>query len=143
MAAEAATMASSGEDFMSKRLYDAVARGKAIDFQEVLVEGANPNWSNPVDGRTPLHVAALHSRAAFVLSLLRAGANINATDARGRTALDLFLKWKTIGGCLFLRRASGYDCYGYLTQAHQVRTPPLTDICIGPPSRMCIDTLAT
>lgn len=109
------------QECLSRRLYGAVARGKTATFDELLAEGANPNWAHPLhDGRTPLHVAAQTGRPDFILGLLRAGANIANTDDRGRTALDLFLKGKTcIAGCLFMRKASSYDCLALLTQAHQ------------------------
>ena len=117
------------QECLSRRLYGAVARGKTATFDELLAEGANPNWAHPLhDGRTPLHVAAQTGRPDFILGLLRAGANIANTDDRGRTALDLFLKGKTcIAGCLFMRKASSYDCLALLTQAHQVH-PSAIDI---------------
>ena len=120
------------QDCLSRRLYGAVARGKTATFDELLSEGANPNWAHPLhDGRTPLHVAAQNGRPDFILGLLRAGANIANTDDRGRTALDLFLKGKTcIAGCLFMRKASSYDCLALLTQAHQVH-PNAIDIYIS------------
>ena len=111
------------EECLSRRLYSAVARCKTATFVELLAEGANPNWAHPDDGRTPLHVAAQNGRPDFILGLLRAGTNVDNTDDRGRTALDLFLKGKTcIVGCLFMRKASSYDCLALLIQAHQVHS---------------------
>eukprot|EP00964_Phaeocystis_antarctica_P148871 scaffold115845_cov58-Phaeocystis_antarctica.AAC.3 len=108
------------QECLSRRLYGAVARGKMATFEELLAEGAIPNWAHPDDGRTPLHVAAQNGRADFINLLLGAGANIANTDDRGRTALDLFLKGKTcIAGCLFMRKATAYDCLALLTLAHQ------------------------
>ena len=69
------TNASWGEH-LPTRLSEAVARGHMRTFNELLAEGADPNWSSPEDGRTALHIAAEKGRAVFVLSLIRAGVNI-------------------------------------------------------------------
>ena len=79
-------------EFMSRRLYVAVARGQTRIFNRLLVEGANPNWKTE-DRSTPLHVTVQQGHPSeFVLGLIRAGADIGATDARGRTALDVVLE---------------------------------------------------
>lgn len=122
------------QECLSRRLYGAVARGKMATFEELLAEGAIPNWAHPDDGRTPLHVAAQNGRADFINLLLGAGANIANTDDRGRTALDLFLKGKTcIAGCLFMRKATAYDCLALLTLAHQVYLGTIDIYTLEPP----------
>ena len=111
----------SWEEHLSTRLCEAVARGRTRKFNELLAEGADPNWSSPEDGRTALHIAAEKGRAAFVLSLLRAGANICATDSRGRTALTIFTQRRTLfgGRVLFCPTSASYDCFAYLQQAYR------------------------
>ena len=118
------------EDHLSSRLWEAAARGQTRNFNELLAHGANPNWAHP-DGSTP-HIAAQTSRPAFVLSLLRAGANTGATDARGRTALDYFIKRNTyhfFGAVVFCRTEATYDCLvqlSFLTREHskKAEAPP-------------------
>jgi O-glycosyl hydrolase/protocatechuate 3,4-dioxygenase beta subunit len=71
------------------------ANSKAI-LDALLAAGANPNLAT-TDGITPLMVAAMNSTLKFrvpfnmpvdrVTALIKAGANINAKDAQGRTAL--------------------------------------------------------
>ena len=103
-------MTCSWDDYLAQNLYEAAARGQIRTFNQLLAEGANPNWRRPEDGSTPLHAAVQKGRSSFVLSLLRAGADACATDARGRTALD----------CLRTSRfstAASNDCARYLTQA--------------------------
>ena len=120
------------EDHLSSRLWEAAARGQSREFNELLaLHGANPNWAHP-DGSTPLHIAAQTGRSTFVLSLLRAGANTGATDARGRTALDYFIKRNTyhfFGAFVFCRTEAAYDCLvqlSFLTREHskKAEAPP-------------------
>ena len=119
------------EDHLSSRLWEAAARGQSRKFNELLAHGANPNWAHP-DGSTPIHIAAQTGRSAFVLSLLRAGANTGATDARGRTALDYFIKRNTyhfFGAVVFCRTEATYDCLvqlSFLTREHskKAEAPP-------------------
>ena len=84
------------EHHLSERLYDAAARGSEVTVDRLLGEGVNPEWINPEGGLTPLLVATMNGREKCVLSLLRAGADIYATGAQGATALDLFVKLKTL-----------------------------------------------
>ena len=117
------------EDDLSSRLWEAAARGQSRKFNELLAHGANPNWAHP-DGSTPLHIAAQTGRSAFVLSLLRAGANTGATDARSYTALQIFVKrisYNVLGGFIFCRTGSTYDCLmqlTYLTRAQSKKAEP-------------------
>ena len=45
--------------------------------------------ANVVPNQTALHIAAQHGFTAFVEFLAKNGADLNAKDANGRTALDL------------------------------------------------------
>tara|TARA_B100000795_G_scaffold149415_1_gene111909 strand:+ start:282 stop:860 length:579 start_codon:yes stop_codon:yes gene_type:complete len=101
------------EEYRSGILYAATASGQAASVHKLLSEGVNPDWFNPKDGLTPLHIAALEGRAECVLSLLRAGADIYATDAHGCTALDFCTeqRWST-------RRRNYKHCSAYLRKAH-------------------------
>lgn len=107
------------EEHRSERLYDAAARGQVASVDKLLGEGANPDWISPKDGLTPLLTATLNGRAECVLSLLRAGADIYATGAQGCTALDLFVKLKTMFRLCekFIRSRNYKDCYAYLMKA--------------------------
>ena len=55
----------------------------------LLDKGANVNAKENKDGQTPLHRAATRGHANIVEILLARGADTNAKDHRGRTALDL------------------------------------------------------
>jgi ankyrin repeat protein len=65
--------------------------GKVLNL--LLAAAADPNISSPPksapDWRHPLHIAAESGNAGLVALLLDAGAQINAQDARGRTALHM------------------------------------------------------
>ena len=70
------------EEYRSRKLYEAAAQGHTARADELLAEGtADPDWRNPEGGLTPLVVAAVNGRAACLLSLLRAGADIYAVGA--------------------------------------------------------------
>lgn len=64
------------------------------------------------------------------LSLLSAGANTGATDARSYTALQIFVKrisYNVLGGFIFCRTGSTYDCLmqlTYLTRAQSKKAEP-------------------
>ena len=106
-------MTCSWDDYLSQSLYEAAARGQARTFNQLLAEGANPNWCRREDGSTPLHVAVQKGRSSFVFSLLRAGADTCAMDTRGRTAFDVLPHERT---SLF-STASSNECARYLIQA--------------------------
>ena len=105
-------MTCSWDVYLSQSLYEATARGQIRTFNQLLAEGANPNWHRPEDGSTPLHAAAQKGRSSFVFGLLRAGADTYALDAQGRTALDMLRERTTR-----FSTASSNDCARYLTQA--------------------------
>lgn len=59
---------------------------KIIDFlieKDAFVNHALTN------GDTPLHLAVLHGRVEVAESLIRAGADVNARNAEGKTPFDL------------------------------------------------------
>tara|TARA_B100000767_G_C19547615_1_gene443518 strand:+ start:110 stop:721 length:612 start_codon:yes stop_codon:yes gene_type:complete len=113
-------MTISWEEYRSARLYDAAARGQTTSVQQMLTDGVDPDWCNPEDGLTPLHIAALKGRSECVFSLLHAGADIYATGSHGCTALDLFLEQKTLFKvCDRMFTSRNYkDCFAYLQKAH-------------------------
>ena len=108
------------EDYRSARLYDAAARGRTASVNDQLGEGVNPDWCNPEDRLTPLHITALKGRAGCVLLLLRAGADIYATGTHGCTVLDLFLEQRTLFRLCdrFFTSRNYKDCQAYLEKAH-------------------------
>lgn len=53
----------------------------------LLTHGANPNWQDPKTGTTPLIVSAQTNAIPNMKALLAAGANPNARDHQGKTAL--------------------------------------------------------
>ena len=89
-------------------------------MQTRLVQHNKPEVDGHRRARTR-YIAADKGRAALVLSLLRAGANICATDSRGRTALAIFTQRRTLfgGRLLFCPTSASYDCYAYLQQAYR------------------------
>ena len=92
-------------------------------FNVLLAEGANPNWACPEDGRTPLHLAAQRNESDMILGLLRAGADIHATDLRGRNAFQLFVERKRVfGRMLFLWSTASYDSFAHLRQAYHAES---------------------
>lgn len=102
-----------GEIFRATPLWCAVAWGRNASLVKMLLAaGANPDgclwavvWSGDLSlarmllkagsrtelifgGETPLLYAARLAREPLVLELVRAGANIHATDSKGLTSLD-------------------------------------------------------
>ncbi len=57
---------------------------KVAFVQELLERMAEPNARN-IEGKTPLHVAAMYGNAAVAKELIAYGANPNIQDARGNT----------------------------------------------------------
>jgi ankyrin repeat protein len=66
----------------------AAARRPAV-LELLLGKGASPAFTNPRDGRTPLHAAALYDRGEAADLLIRLGAKVDAFDACGLTPLHV------------------------------------------------------
>jgi G protein-coupled receptor kinase interactor 2 len=82
--------ATSLESELSKQLHASVRSSNLETSLRLLVQGADPNYVHHEKGSTmPLHVAAKFGQAAQVELLLVYGADINATDGNGNTAIDL------------------------------------------------------
>ncbi|HEX4450979.1 MAG TPA: ankyrin repeat domain-containing protein [Kofleriaceae bacterium] len=65
----------------------AIRRGHASALAALLALGLDPNVADD-DGEPPLHFAVAARDAIAIARLLEAGANVNALDFRGDTALD-------------------------------------------------------
>lgn len=75
---------------LSKQLHASVRSSNLETSLRLLVQGADPNFVHDEKGSsTPLIVAAKFGQAAQVELLLIYGADINATDGSGNTAIDL------------------------------------------------------
>lgn len=82
--------ATSLETELSKQLHASVRSSNLETSLRLLVQGADPNFIHHEKGSTmPLHVAAKFGQAAQVELLLVYGADINANDGNGNTAIDL------------------------------------------------------
>jgi uncharacterized protein len=57
-------------------------------LEQVLANGGNPNYQNPINKHTPLVDAMVPVSADNARALIAAGADLNVTDARGFTALS-------------------------------------------------------
>ena len=77
-------------------LYEAVCKGNWSECNALLAEGTPPNFF--VNGTTPLHAAAQRGRHAFLLLLLEHGADTQATDPHGFTALQCFQQRHRVWG---------------------------------------------
>lgn len=75
---------------LSKQLHASVRSANLETSLRLLAQGANCNYVHVEKGSTmPLHSAAKSGQAAQVELLLLYGADVNATDANGNTAVDL------------------------------------------------------
>jgi G protein-coupled receptor kinase interacting protein 2 len=82
--------ATSIETELSKQLHASVRSANLETSLRLIVQGANCNYVHKEKNSTsPLHVAAKFGQSAQCELLLIYGANINATDGNGNTAIDL------------------------------------------------------
>ncbi len=104
----------------SAQLFRAAEHGQVKIVNQLLSEGTDPEWLDPERGITALHVATMHGRAACVLSLLRAGADIHAKGAHGCTPLELFgfgASWFWVADRM-CKSCNYKACQRYLLKAH-------------------------
>ena len=104
----------------SAQLFRAAEHGQVKIVNQLLSEGTDPEWLDPERGITALHVATMHGRAACVLSLLRAGADIHAKGAHGCTPLELFgfgASWFWVADRM-CKSCDYKACQRYLLKAH-------------------------
>ena len=97
----------------SRTLHESVLWGYGRELQQMLVMGANPNLYER--GYTPLHLAARKGRYAFILLLLAYGADPEATDNLGQTALVIFRKRHAFGPLLCLPNIASHDAHDALS----------------------------
>ena len=70
-------------------LAELIVNGDAAALKEVLGKGADPNARDPRNGTTALILAAFLGRVDIAKMLLAAGADLNATNDDGATALSV------------------------------------------------------
>ncbi len=77
-----------GDEDGATILYFAAMYGRDESVRMLLERGASANVARSTDGMTPLHIACQERRSAEVVrALLEEGANVEALDSGGRTAL--------------------------------------------------------
>ena len=86
----AAMLTSSVDAAGDNALHRAAKDGRVSEIRSLLARGAFPGVRNSLK-QTPLHAAAAAGREAAAVTLLEAGAPVNAVDVEGRTALDVAL----------------------------------------------------
>ena len=84
---ELAARAEVAEDTPEGQLVLAARDGNAARVRELLAEGVPANAEESKNGHRPLHQAAEAGQAPIVDLLLEAGADLEAQDGQGRTAL--------------------------------------------------------
>ncbi|EQC38922.1 serine/threonine protein kinase [Saprolegnia diclina VS20] len=87
------------------RLHTAASNGELDEVDALLKEKVDPNCSEKLLARTPLHSASLRGNVAVVKRLLQADANINALEANGCTPLDLATRAGHLDVCALLQAA--------------------------------------
>ncbi|KAL4425369.1 hypothetical protein ABPG75_009385 [Micractinium tetrahymenae] len=101
-----AALSSSG-----KRLHAAIKRGQLEKFERLLARFPSAAQARKRrSGRLPLHTAALHSQAACVSALLKAGANAEAQDADANTALHAAAEAGSVECVQLLLAANAHPC---------------------------------
>jgi len=71
------------------RLHEAARDGRTADVEAFVTAGDDVNEKEDLHGWTPLHLAALNGNTLVVTQLIALGAEVNARDDDGRTALHL------------------------------------------------------
>ena len=90
--------------------------------------GVDINLKEPVTGWTPLMVAIIKGLGPVVAALLRKGADINATDRRGYTALVWACEASYAEAALALIEARADVRIGNLLDIRQVNTPIMKEV---------------
>ena len=90
--------------------------------------GVDINLKEPVSGWTPLMVAIIKGLGPVVAALLRKGADINATDRRGYTALVWACEASYAEAALALIEARADVRIGNLLDIRQVNTPIMKEV---------------
>ena len=75
------------ESLSPPTLWSAAQGGDATEVADFLANGAAPDLREPISGLTPLSMAAAYGKSAAMQSLLAGGADANARNQDGTTAL--------------------------------------------------------
>jgi ankyrin repeat protein len=87
----------------------AVMKGATELVAQAIAKKSDVSAADPRTGKTVLHEAALRGYSAIVGDLLKAGADKNAKDKGGRTALSYALKYGNQASADVLRKAGAVD----------------------------------
>ncbi len=94
-----------------KPLHIAAALGGVKTVRLLIDKGADVNTRNPINGNTPLHVAAgsPYSNASTIRALIRAGADLDAVNKNGNKPLDLASSQGQIRRVMALQASTGFN----------------------------------